>query len=132
MGPWMRTAPGAVLIVSAEPAVGEAIRQAVLRLGVSSVVAAGSVDAVQRLAADAPGAIVVDLLFPDMDPEQIVRRALACRETHGSPVVVLGDDSEDRDVWLESGCSAVLRRDADPRDIAREVIAHMRARPQAD
>ena len=124
----MRTAPGSVLVVSSAPELGEGIQQALLRLGVQSILASSSVEALQRLATDAPGAIVVDLLFPEMDPERIVHRALACRETHGSPVVVLGDESADRDLLLEGGCSAVLRRDADPRDVAAEILSHMRRR----
>lgn len=121
----MRSAPGSVLVVSSAPEVAEPIRLALLRLGLPSVIASSSADAVRRLGSDAPRAILVDLLFEEMDPEQIVHRALVCRETHGSPVIVLGDDSTDRELLLERGCSAVLPRGADARDIAHEVLSRL-------
>jgi CheY-like chemotaxis protein len=125
----MRLFPGSVLLVSAEPAVAQGLFLALKRQGVATVVASDSVEAVQRLAQDAPAAIVVDLLFPDMDPEQIVHRALACRETHGSPIVALAADGADPDALLESGCNAVLSRRSPPGDLADAVVGLLRTRP---
>jgi CheY-like chemotaxis protein len=119
----MRAAPGSVLLVSSEAALAEGLHRALERQGVPSIVTANSVDAVQRLSQDAPAAIVVDLHYTEMDPEQIVHRALACRETHGSPIVVLAGADADAEGLLESGCNAVLRRDAEPRDLARHIAA---------
>lgn len=124
----MRSAAGSVLIVSSEPQIGEGVRMALQRLGMASVLTSDSVEAVQRLSQDAPAAILVDMLFEDMNPEQLVHRALACRETHGSPVVALGDDPEEGNRLLESGCSAVLPRSTAPQEVARQVSGFVRAR----
>jgi two-component system KDP operon response regulator KdpE len=121
----MRATPPAVLLVTAEPRLAAVVARALERGGCGSAWAATGPEAVRRLARDAPAAVLVDLAFPDMDPEQIVRRALACRETHGSPVVVLGPAGAvmESAVLLEGGCAAVLERDAEPGAIARAVLA---------
>jgi DNA-binding response OmpR family regulator len=117
---------GSVLVVSAEPALGAAICAAMQRLGIAEVLTDSAADAVHRLAEMAPAAIVIDLAFPEMEPEQIVHRALGCRETHGSPVLLLeavAGGETDRESWIDQGCTAVLRRDSDPRDIAMAIHA---------
>lgn len=124
----MRSANGSVLIVSAEPQLGQGIHLALQRHGMASIVVSDAVEAVQRLAQDAPAAILVDMSFVEMDPEQVIHRALACRETHGSPVVALGNDSEARDRLLEGGCTAVLPRATSPQEVARQVAGFVRAR----
>ena len=124
----MRSASGSVLIVSAEPQLGQGIHMALQRQGMASIVVSDAVEAVQRLAQDAPAAILVDMLFAEMDPEQVIHRALACRETHGSPVVALGNDSEVRDRLLEGGCTAVLPRTTPPQEVARQVAGFVRTR----
>jgi len=117
-----------VLIVSAEPRLGEGVRMALQRQGMASIVVSDPVEAVQRLAQDAPSAILVDMLFTEMDPEQVIHRALACRETHGSPVVALGNDTEVRDRLLEGGCTAVLPRDTPPAEVAGLIQGFVRGR----
>lgn len=124
----MRSANGSVLIVSAEPQLGVGIHMALQRQGMASIVVSDPVEAVQRLAQDAPAAILVDMLFTEMDPEQVIHRALACRETHGSPVVALGNDPEVGDRLLEGGCTAVLPRATPPQEVARQVAGFVRAR----
>src|SRR5512139_32955 len=126
----MRTRPGSVLVVTSDAEIGGALCAALGRLGLAAVQAAGASEAIHHLGDDAPGAIVVDLAFTELAAEQLVQRALVCRETHGSPVVLLGTpaDGTDRDSWMERGCAAFFGRDADPRDIARAVQAFVAAR----
>jgi DNA-binding response OmpR family regulator len=114
----MRTVTGSVLIVTADVKVGEGIHLALQRLGMTSVLAPQAAEAVRWISQDAPAAILIDLRFPDMDPEQVVRRAAVCRETHGSPIVALGDDRDDRVALTDLGCTAVIARDTKPADIA--------------
>jgi CheY-like chemotaxis protein len=99
------------------------------RQGLAGVHVTSAADAVHHLADMAPAAVVVDLLFSDMDPRQLVRRALVCRETHGSPVLLLAaSESDDRDVWIEEGCAAVLPRVTTPAEVAQAVQQAMRRR----
>ena len=123
----MRTAPGCVLIVSAEDTVGEPIRQALLRLGLTGIVTSSAADAIHRLPQDKPLAIIVDFELPGTDPIQVVQRARACRETRGAAVLALaGDDSADFEALLAGGCTTVLPRAADPRDVAYEVAERLK------
>jgi len=119
----MRAADGSVLIVSNEAELGEGIRLALRRLGIASILATTAVDAVQRIAEGSPGAVVIDLRFSDMDPQQIVHRAMACRATHGLPIVAIGEP-EDRESLMEGGCTAILHRDTTPL-AAADVIAQL-------
>lgn len=125
----MRSRPGTVLVVSGETRIGAALCAAFERLGLPGVHAATATEAIHRLSEDAPAAIVVDLQFDEMAPEQLVKRALVCRETHGSPVVLLAADRDDpsRDLWLARGCADVRSRDADPLETANLVHRHMQA-----
>jgi DNA-binding response OmpR family regulator len=119
-----------VLVITAEPGLGASICSALQRHGLESVLAEGAADAVHRLADMSPTAVIVDLQFPEMRPEQLVHRALVCRQTHGSPVVLLAPQVTDaqRQAWIEQGCAAALRRDCDPRQVALAVRAVVHAR----
>jgi DNA-binding response OmpR family regulator len=124
----MRGRPGAVLVVTAASEIGAPLCAALSRLGVPGVLATTASDAIHRLAEDAPAAVVVDLLFSEVPAEQLVKRALVCRETHGSPIVLLTESGAavDRDAWLALGCTELRPRDGDPRDLARTMQALLR------
>ena len=114
---------GGVLVLCAEAALGASICAALRSQGLPGMLAEDVPDAVHRLADTAPLAVVVDLRFPGIAPEELVERALLCRATHGSLVVLLAPpDAIDaaRD-WIELGCAAILPTDGDPLDVARTV-----------
>ena len=123
----MRHANRAVLVVSADAAVSEPIRWALEHFALDTIFATDAVEAVQRLSWDAPIAVVVDLRFPDIAANQVIRRAVACREVHGAPIVALCAHSDDSDALLDIGCAAVLLRDA-PQSVAEAVSKLVMAR----
>ena len=122
----MRTAADNVLVVSQQPDLREGLRLALHRLGIPSLVASDAVEAVRMLSEGAPCAIVIDFEFADMDPQQILRRAIACRDTHGIPIVAIGEP-QDRDSLLDSGCTALLHRETTPLAIADAVAQLLRS-----
>ena len=126
----MRQVPGCVLIVSDEASLGEPIRQTFLRLQTPSVLAATSVEAIHRLSADAPIAVIVDLAFTEMDPVQLAHRVRTCPETIGAPLIGLAPDSpvQDQDVLLSAGFTLVLPRTTDPREIVVGVLEQTQKR----
>jgi len=123
----MRSRHNTVLVVTAAEASGARLCAALARQGLESTLVTDASEAIHRLADDAPAAIVVDLGFEEIDPEQIVHRALRCRETHGSPVIVLDSPGSrfDADALLASGCAAVLDAATPPLDVARRLAEHM-------
>lgn len=119
----MSTSRGPVLVVTAVPKLAEGLRYALGSLEVYC--ADSSADAVRQLTAIRPRAIVVDLAFPEMDPELFVHRARRCPETARSPVIGLGGPEEPEATWLALGCAAVLDRDAAPQELGRQILLHL-------
>jgi DNA-binding response OmpR family regulator len=119
----MRTAVDAILIVSARPELADRIAFALHRVGLASCIAVDAAEAVRHLT-ESPLAVVLDLEFDDMEPEQIVRRAVACPETHRAPILGIGSTPEENALLLDAGCTAVLHRDVAPRAVA-EAIRHL-------
>jgi DNA-binding response OmpR family regulator len=111
------------LIVSADEDLGQRIRWSLERRGSPSVLALDVVEAVRRIWQDRPACVVIDLLYPSIDPERIVRRARSCPETHAASIIALTDDLDTADEWLDRGCTLVLLRDSEPRVIAERVAA---------
>ena len=84
--------PGPVLVVDDEPAIVQVLTAALTARGHRVTAAHNGRDALQRLAADGPSLIVLDLGLPDVDGVDLCRRLRAVSPV---PIIVLSADGAD-------------------------------------
>src|SRR5690242_20560893 len=97
-----------VLVVDDEPDLRDALRRALTLEGYSVDLAEGGRDALRRLALEAPDAIVLDVLMPDVDGLEVCRRLRAAGDR--TPVLMLTarDAVSDRVAGLDTGADDYL------------------------
>ncbi len=112
-----------VLVVDDEPAVRDALRRALALEGYHVDLAADGAEAMRRLAAQPPDAMILDLLMPEIDGLELCRRIRnAGNET---PVLVLTarDGVADRVTGLDAGADDYLAKPF----ALEELLARLRA-----
>jgi DNA-binding response OmpR family regulator len=98
------TARGRVLVVDDEPTIADVVSRYLLRAGYQAQVAATGQDALARAAAERPDVVVLDLMLPDLDGLEVMRRL---RKQNGKQMAIIlltarGEES-DRIVGLRLG-----------------------------
>jgi len=120
-----------ILVVDDEPAIVQVIRERLAREGFA-VHAAGSGEAALVAIGEAlPDLIILDLMLPDVDGFDVLRRLR--QSGHDLPVVVLTarDDDIDVVVGLELGADDYIVKPFNPRELAARVRAVLRRRAEA-
>jgi cyclic di-GMP phosphodiesterase len=77
----------------------------------------------QRIEADPPDVIVLDIGMPGMDGLTFCRNLKTDRRTHAIPVVILSGDADAEPVAKEAGADAFLRKPFSPLDLLSVVEA---------
>ena len=97
-----------ILVVDDEPAVRDALERALRLAGYEVELAADGQEALERLAAGAPDAVVLDVLMPHVDGLEVCRRLRAAGDH--TPVLVLTarDTVADRVTGLDAGADDYL------------------------
>ena len=97
-----------VLVVDDEPAVRAALERALRLEGYDVDLAADGGEALQRLERDSPDAVVLDVLMPNLDGLEVVRRMRDARDQ--TPVLMLTarDAVADRVAGLDAGADDYL------------------------
>ena len=100
----MEPTRGKVLVVDDEPTIADVVSRYLVRAGYQARVAATGQDALARAAADHPDVVVLDLMLPDLDGLEVMRRL---RKQNGRRMAIIlltarGEES-DRIVGLRLG-----------------------------
>lgn len=101
-----------VLVIEDEPNISEAIRFILTRDGWQVEVEADGVAALERLRAAPPDALILDLMLPDMDGFDVLRRLRAEDATRHVPVLMLTakGQSADRDLAAKLGVTRFMTK----------------------
>jgi two-component system KDP operon response regulator KdpE len=92
----MADRPETILVVDDEPAIVRALSAALDARGYRVVQAATGLDAIDRVAADGPAIVILDLGLPDIDGIEVCRRI---RQWSQVPIIVLtAEGADDRKV----------------------------------
>jgi DNA-binding response OmpR family regulator len=100
----MEAARGKVLVVDDEPTIADVVSRYLMRAGYQARVAATGQEALARAAADRPDVVVLDLMLPDLDGLEVMRR-LRKQDGRRMAIILLtarGEES-DRIVGLRLG-----------------------------
>jgi len=121
--------PAAILVVEDEPSIGSLVRSYLERDGFDAAWVRSGREALQRIAADPPQLIVLDLGLPDLDGLRIARQV-----TPRIPVIVLTARSEepDRLAGFAAGVDDYVAKPFSPREVVARVRAVLRRRTRGD
>ena len=119
-----------ILVVDDEPAIVQVIRDRLQHEGFQ-VRAAGSAREASAAVADPPDLIILDLMLPDLDGFELLRRLR--QQGLDLPVIILTarDDDVDVVVGLELGADDYVVKPFNPRELVARVRAVLRRRGEA-
>jgi DNA-binding response OmpR family regulator len=116
-----------VLVVDDEPAIGDVVCRYLRRAGYQTAVAATGRDALRQAESGAPDLVVLDLMLPDIDGLEVMRRLR--RDHHKRSAIILltarGEES-DRIVGLRLGADDYVVKPFSPAELVARVDAVLR------
>lgn len=114
-----------ILIIEDEPALVRLTRDYLVRSGYRVVTASDATTGLQRIRADRPDLVVLDLGLPDRDGLDVIRDA---RRTGSLPIIILTARGEetDRIVGLELGADDYMVKPFSPGELVARVRAVLR------
>jgi len=125
------TDKGCILVVDDDREIRELLAHFLREHGFAVAVAADGVEMFQRLEAQVPDLIVLDLMLPGEDGLSLCRRLSA---THTVPIIMLtavAADAADRIVGLEMGADDYLTKPFNPRELLARIRAVLRRAGQS-
>lgn len=120
-----------ILVVDDEPIIVQVISDRLENDGFTLRSAADGREAFQAIADAPPDLVVLDLMLPDMDGLEVLRRMR--QAGHDLPVIILTarDDDIDVIVGLELGADDYMVKPFNPRELVARVRAVLRRRTEA-
>lgn len=114
-----------VLVVDDEPRLVDVVRMNLEMEGYRVLAAGDGAEALERLKSDLPDLVVLDVMMPDMDGFETLRRI---REVSSVPVLMLTvrQDEADRIHGLEIGADDYLGKPYSPRELQSRIKALLR------
>jgi len=116
---------GRILVVDDEPHIVELVRYNLAQEGFEVSVAYDGHDALEKVRADAPDLIILDLMLPYVDGLEVCRHL---RRDSSIPILMLTakDGEQDRVMGLESGADDYVTKPFSPRELVARVRAILR------
>lgn len=122
---------GTVLVVDDEPTISEVVSRYLERAGYDAPTAGDGLEALRLAARFEPDLVVLDLMLPELDGFEVLRRLRADRE-EPTPVILLTakGENDDRLVGLRRGADDYVVKPFSPSELVARVDAVLRrARP---
>ena len=112
-----------ILIVDDEPFNVDLLEQELEDLGYHTLAASNGQEALERVAAEPPDLILLDMMMPVMDGLTACRRLKENDETRLIPIVIMTalDGLEDRIRGIEAGADDFLTKPVNPRELAARI-----------
>ena len=125
-------AKGEVLIVDDEPGIVRLISMYLEREGFQTQSARTGAEALEKVAANKPALVVLDIMLPDIDGWEVCREI---RRTSDVPIIMLTarEGDEDKIVGLEIGADDYVTKPFVPRELVarvKAILRRARATPQ--
>ena len=114
-----------ILVVEDESSIASFVALYLKNAGYSVRTAATGVDALEKVEADTPALIVLDLMLPDIDGIEVCRRI---RTSSDVPILMLTAREEDVDkiIGLEVGADDYMTKPFNPRELVARVKSILR------
>jgi two-component system, OmpR family, response regulator ResD len=118
---------GSVLVVEDEPAIAEIVSRYLQRAGYQTAVAGTGRDALGRAEASPPDVVVLDLMLPDIDGLEVMRRLRRDKRRRGAIILLTARGEEsDRIIGLRLGADDYVVKPFSPGELVARVDAVLR------
>src|SRR5205809_4087647 len=123
-----------ILIVDDEPFNVDYLEQELEDLGYETVCAANGQEALQKVAAEAPDLILLDVMMPIMDGFTVCRILKENEETRLIPIVIMTalDGIDDRIKGIEAGADDFLTKPVNPRELIARIQTTLKLKHTVD
>jgi two-component system alkaline phosphatase synthesis response regulator PhoP len=114
-----------ILVADDDAEVAGLVAISLRRAGFNVVTAANGEQAIEQALEHRPAACVLDIMMPNMNGYEVVRRLKEERETARMPIVLLSARAGalDRDFGLRIGADAYIRKPFPPKELGETVWA---------
>jgi DNA-binding response OmpR family regulator len=133
------TTPGAprrskILIVDDEPFNVDYFEQELADLGYETISATNGQEALEKVAAEAPDLILLDVMMPVMDGFTVCRRLKAQEETRLIPIVIMTalDAKADRITGIQAGADDFLTKPVDEAELVARIETALKLKHTVD
>ena len=108
-----------ILVVDDERHIVRLVEVNLTRAGYEILTAYDGVEALEKVKADKPDMIVLDVMMPRMDGFEVLKRLQADAGTQDIPVIMLTAKAQDADIFRgwSSGVSSYLTKPFNPREL---------------
>jgi len=108
-----------ILVVDDERHIVRLVEVNLTRAGYEIMTAYDGVEALEKVKADKPDMIVLDVMMPRMDGFEVLKRLQADAGTQDIPVIMLTAKAQDADIFRgwSSGVSSYLTKPFNPREL---------------
>jgi len=111
--------PNTVLIVDDDPLTTRVLRYYLERAGYHIIGGSSGREAMKMAKSDLPKLIILDVMMPDMDGWEVLKRLQANEATKAIPVILLSGNAElmQKEESLNSGATALLVKPINPEQL---------------
>jgi len=129
-----RETRGTVLVVDDEPTIAEVVSRYLERAGYETAIARDGLEAVALAAQRRPDLVVLDLMLPQMDGLEVLRRLRSGDRPHAAVILLTAKgEQDDRVVGLKKGADDYVVKPFSPTELVARVDAVLRrVRPPED
>lgn len=123
----MQDVRGTVLVVDDEPTIRDVVSRYLVRAGYATTVAATGREALRHADRDRPDVVVLDLMLPDVDGLEVMRRLRQQDREHTAIVLLTARGEEsDRVIGLRLGADDYVVKPFSPTELVARVDAMVR------